>query len=427
MILEVILAELFGDLVDAPEFAVDEDDAFIRCLGGKAAVGDKRLVDGIAEEGIAGIIAAVAQDDAFVFADGLAVLGLGGLAVKEIKGKLRRAVILPRIDIEALLRCGTRGSALDADADILRENLLSVLKEGEGSLALPFASLLGVVGIHFPRLLAAEARPAAPASPGILAALVLLVIDLAEAIDTGLVIKEIVRIGHKGNDLHGLVVPGIRFADKIGARDRITDASLCIHGDCTDDGGLIHIAAGRIRTACGNIGFRAQTVGGIGHVLHADRRGILFGIRGRIAAVGGIVHSRSGGSSDRQIEGAVIEAACCGEFRELHGIRAFRCGIGIAGGAGEGVPGAGAVGILSVGGIGCQGAEGKGIHGIAGGIGQGERFAGCGKTEGRIGGICQCGIAVTPDHKGTARRNGGTGGEGVAVGLGSLVGEAAAG
>ena len=98
---------LLHHLVNAPEFAVKQDDTLSSCLMGKASVGNEGLIDAVTEESGSIVVSAVAENDTVVFFDSLAVFSLNSPAREKIVIEFGAAVFLAGIDIEALLLKGS--------------------------------------------------------------------------------------------------------------------------------------------------------------------------------------------------------------------------------------------------------------------------------------------------------------------------------
>ena len=297
MICNVLLADLLDDIVGAPEFAVDEDDAFGLRLCAEILIRNHFLIQTVADLGLV-VVAAVAERDLIKGINDLTLV-ICQLAVEEIILQLRGAVIGAGIEIEALLGCGARCSTVHTDADACAVGRLSLLKDGDMCRALPLLAALGVV---------------CGMCPGLHRIALGSIVDLALDIDAGIVIEEIIRVGHEGDDAHLLLDVAAGIADEIRIGCDIALVALCVHGDCTDDHRLADRLSRCFVAVC-DIGFCCIDIRLRGFIIDLDRTGEFFGAGIRIAAVGRIVNRAALICGERQIEAGIIEAAALGELR----------------------------------------------------------------------------------------------------------------
>ena len=260
----IVFVELFLHGIAAPELAVQEYRIVIFCLPAHLQTLCKRLVQIVPEAAVVIAVAAVAQRDLFILLD-LRAVGIDCAAFKEVILHLVRAVIAPCIQRHALLRKRGRPVAGNADADILREFQLAALKHLNVAGALPFLALHIVIG----RIVAAADIEIRIEVPAVLPAVIL----IADHIDAGFLIKEIVAVRGNGNHFHIGIIRCI-LADEIAVGRNRAEFAAAVLADRADNHALVYRVIGRSVAAERDFLHRCELVRVIGVI--ANRNGTLI-------------------------------------------------------------------------------------------------------------------------------------------------------
>ena len=326
---DVIFVEAVAQVVEAPVFTVEENEDGAAELAVEAGVFGERLQKEVADDAVAPVIAAVAEDEGIEFGDGF----VGEELVFE-------GAVAAGIDAQGLAGAGTGGVAVEADADGAVESERTVgFKEFDGARPFP-----GAAGLQH------------------------VVVD--GGIDADVVVKEVGGIGGDGDDGKRIAV-GSGGINDIRLGDGGAGESAFLEGAGAQDVELEDFAVGRLP---------AFVIIGAGRFEIGRDFGKVVGYAGLAAEGDGVGENRRGFGGFGAIEGVADDGAGLrggerhldvgGEESAGNGIHGRLQdggipggGIGGAGGmVGEVLPRAGAVGLPAVGEVGGDGDGLEPVH-----------------------------------------------------------------